>query len=55
MQEIFSFLKEYWQLIVAAMVFIVSVVIAIVRKRPINEICTHLYQWCIMAINAVEG
>lgn len=55
MQEIFNFLKNNWQLIVGVLTFIASVIVAAIRKKPINEICTHLYDWSILAIKAVEG
>lgn len=55
MQEIFNFVKNNWQLIVGVLTFIASVVVAAIRKRPISDVCTNLYKWCIEAINLVEA
>lgn len=42
MQEIFNFLKENWQLIAAVITLIVSVVVAIIRKKPVSDIAAEI-------------
>lgn len=54
MQEIFNFLKENWQLIAAVITLIISVVIAIIRKRPVESIYADLYDVAIDACIEAE-
>lgn len=54
MQEIYKFLIENWHIVVSVLVFIGSLVVAIVRKRPISDITSKLYNLCICAIKLAE-
>lgn len=55
MQEIFNFVKVNWQLISAICTFIVSVIIALIRKRPVNDIMSAIYDFAIYGINRFEA
>lgn len=55
MQEIFNFIRENWQVIVSVITLIVSVVIAIVRKKPVTDIYSHILAWTIQAVKIAEN
>lgn len=54
MKEIFDFLKENWQLIAAIITLIISVVIALIRKKPVESIYADLYDVAIDACIEAE-
>lgn len=54
MQEIFNFLKNNWQLIVGVLTFIASVIVALIRKKPISSIYADLYDVAIDACIEAE-
>lgn len=54
MQEIFKFFQQYWQVVLGAILFVVSLIIAIIRKKPFVDIYSHLYACCLAAVNIAE-
>lgn len=54
MKDIFEILKNNWQPIVAVLVLILSFILQLIKKKPINEIFSTLYELCIQAINDAE-
>ena len=54
MQEIFNFLKNNWQLIVGVLTFIASVIVAAIRKKPVNDVLSCIYMAAVKAVNSVE-
>lgn len=54
MREIFNFIKENWQIITAVITFIVALVVALIRKKPIVDVYSRLYAWCVVAVNIAE-
>lgn len=54
MQEIFSLIKANWELITGIICLIISVIVSIIRKRPVNDIFSYLYPFCIEAVSTVE-
>lgn len=54
MQEVYKFLLDNWQLILSVVLFLVSVIVSIVRKKPLQDIYSQLYAWCIAAVNVAE-
>lgn len=55
MREIFNFFIDNWNLIVSALVLIASVIISIIRKRPISSIYVDLYDVSIDACKEAEN
>lgn len=58
MQEIFNFLLQYWKPIVGVILVLVSFLLTLVRKKPINVVNgfdEDLARWVRNAINAVEA
>lgn len=55
MQEIYDFVRVYWKVILSVILFIVGFVLALVRKKPVSDIASLLYTWCIEAIKLVEN
>lgn len=54
MQEIFKFLSQYWQVILFCVLAVIIVVLLIVKGRPIQDILSNIYDYCIYAINRFE-
>lgn len=54
MQEIFNFVVQHWQVILSVVLFVASLVVAIVRKKPINSYLAFLFDCCVQSINLVE-
>lgn len=50
----YDFLIQHWRLIISAGLFIVSFVLALVRKKPITNILSDIYECCIKAVKYVE-
>ena len=55
MREIFNFLTDNWQYIVAVFTLVVSVIISLIRKRPVTDVYSAIYQWCLVAIEMAEN
>ena len=54
MLEIFNFLKNNWELVAAVITLIISVIVSVLRKRPVNDIMSNIYDYCIYFINRFE-
>lgn len=55
MNNFIELLILYWKPIVGLLFTIVGFIIAIVKKRPLNDILTDIYYASIQAINYVES
>lgn len=54
MQEIFNFLLQYWRPILGAILVLVSFLLALVRKKPVNNIVALIYEYAFDAVCDVE-
>lgn len=54
MIDILNFMKEHWQLILAVVLFVLSFILQLLKKKPISDIETSIYHYCIQAILCVE-
>lgn len=54
MQEVYNFISSHYELIISGITLIISVVMFIIRKKPITDIYSQLYAWCIAAVNITE-
>lgn len=52
--NVWQFIVEYWELLLSAVTLIVSVIVLIVKKRPVTELTTAIYQCCVLAIGEAE-
>ena len=55
MQEFGKFLAQYWQIILASILTIISAIIALFRKKPVSSVISDIYQLVVKAVNAVES
>lgn len=55
MKEIFEFIKTNWQLILAALVFILSFILQLIKKKPVNDIQYLIFEWSIEAVKIAES
>ena len=55
MQDLYNFICAHYETIISVVLTIISVVVFILRKKPLNDVSTNLYKWCIEAINSVES
>lgn len=54
MQEVFKFVFSHYEAILSVLTLIISVVVLILRKKPVNAIITDLYEACIIGVCSVE-
>lgn len=54
MKEFGDFLAQYWQLIIAAILTVISTVVALIRKKPVSSIVQDIYELVEKAIRKVE-
>lgn len=54
MEVIKNIFINYWLLIVAAIIFILSFILQLFKKKPINSILDDIYKFAILAINETE-
>lgn len=54
MKEVLEFIKANWQLIVAALVFILSFILQLFKKKPINNIFQSLFEACLYGLSLAE-
>lgn len=54
MQEVFNFVLANWRLVLEVVLLIVSVVIFIVKKKPVNALLEILMSKCLEAVLYVE-
>lgn len=54
MKDILELLINNWKLIAGFLFFLIGFIIAIIRKRPLNDILTDIYSWCLEAIKDTE-
>ena len=54
MNEILEILITYWKPIVGLLFTIVGFIIAILKKKPVEDILVYIYNFCIEAINDTE-
>lgn len=55
MQEIFKFLQLYWQVVLGVILFVVSFIIAIIRKKPVSDVLSSIYAFAVSAVIEAEG
>lgn len=55
MQEIFNFLRENWQVIASVITLIISVVVAIIRKKPVDTIFSAIFKCSLEAVKEAEN
>lgn len=54
MKDIFEILITYWKPIVGLLFTVAGFVIAVLKKKPIEDILTYIYNFSIEAINDTE-
>ena len=54
MKEFIDFLFIYWKPIVGLVFFIVGFIIAVFKKKPIEDIYKYIYAYSILAVNYTE-
>lgn len=54
MQEVYRFICAHWETILSILLTIGSVVVFIIRKKPVNGILYELTKVCLTAVNAAE-
>lgn len=54
MREIFNWIFQNWRLVLEGVLLIASVVILIIKKKPINSIITAIYCASVEAIKVAE-
>lgn len=54
MQEVYNWLLTNWRIVLEVVLLIVSVLIALFRKKPTEAILTAIYIGCVNAINSAE-
>lgn len=55
MQLFVTFLVEHWQLILSGLLAVISVVVAILRKKPVNSLDAEIYKLVVNAILKTEA
>lgn len=55
MKDFLQFLIIYWKPIVGFLFTIIGFIIALVKKKPMTDIFTDIYDWSIRAVNLVEA
>ena len=55
MNNFIQLLLNYWKLIVGLLFTIIGFIIALVKKKPLNDILTDIYYASISAVNYVEN
>lgn len=55
MQDIIYFISTHYRLIIEGVLLVVSVLFFILRKKPINDILSYIYQACLKATIDVEN
>lgn len=48
-------LRNYWKEIISLLLFIGSIIIAIIRKKPVNDILSYIYEFAVKAVNDAEN
>lgn len=51
----FEFIKNHYELIGSIILVLVSFILALVKKRPVNSLTATLYDLCIKAVNLCES
>ena len=51
----FQFIKNHYELIGAIITLIASIIILIIRKKPIDSLTQVIYDYAIKAVNLVEA
>ena len=54
MNEIINILKNNWELIVSVLLFILSFILQLIKKKPVQDILSDIYHACVSAINETE-
>lgn len=54
MQEVYRFICAHWETILSILLTIGSVIVFILRKKPVNALLYDLTEACIMAVKVVE-
>ena len=55
MQEVFNFISRHYELIISVITLIISVVIFIVRKKPINSVYSRIWSLAVSSIQITEA
>ena len=55
MQEIFDFILSHYEAILSVLTLIISVVVLILRKKPVNSVYQCIYELAISAVKAAEA
>ena len=51
----FEFIKNHYELIGAVITLIASIIILVIRKKPVDSLTQVIYDYCIKAVNLVES
>lgn len=54
MDDILNFIVTNYRLIIEVVILIISVVVFILRKKPVSDILSQLYGWIIVGVNNAE-
>ena len=55
MQEVFNFIISHYEAILSVLTLIISVVVFIIRKKPVSDVQSIIYAGCIQAIKLAEA
>ena len=55
MEYIIQILKNNWELITAVIIFILSFILQLIKKKPVYDILSWIYEICHDAVLAVEN
>lgn len=54
MQEVFNFILSHWETLLSVVMFILSVVVFIIRKKPVSDVQSVIFKGCLDAIKLAE-
>lgn len=49
-----KFLVENWRLFVEVIIFLITLIVCLIRKRPVSDIKSAIYSFCELAIKEAE-
>lgn len=55
MNEFINILKNNWEIIIAVIIFILSFILQLIKKRPVNDVLSWIYETAVEAVNSVEA
>lgn len=54
LKDFIQILINYWKPIVGILFTIVGFIFALIKKKPVTDILSDIYTWCIEAVNDTE-